>query len=152
MGISPLRAGVALGLALVVCGCQAPRKAPAGPLIVAPSHCTDISFPIYFEPRSSALTQEADRLIAVASDQARGCAVTGIIVVGLADAPGSPDANLELSKRRANAVTSELARRGFTNVEFREGAVGALDASTSAGAHRPLRRRADVSIHLANRP
>jgi outer membrane protein OmpA-like peptidoglycan-associated protein len=78
--------------------------------------------------------------------------VTGIVVVGLADAPGSPDANLELSKRRASAVTSELARRGFTNVEFREAAVGAAGASTPAGADRPLRRRADVSIHLASKP
>ncbi|HEY1448384.1 MAG TPA: OmpA family protein, partial [Caulobacteraceae bacterium] len=137
---------------LAICGCQEPRKTPAGPLIVAPSHCADINFPIYFEPRSSAVTQEADQLVAAARDQARGCAVTGIVVVGLADAPGSPDANLELSKRRASAVTSELARRGFTNVEFREAAVGAAGASTPAGADRPLRRRADVSIHLASKP
>jgi outer membrane protein OmpA-like peptidoglycan-associated protein len=94
------------------------------------------------------VTQEADRLISAARDQARGCHVTGIVVVGLADAPGSPDANLELSRRRANAVTAALHRRWFPNAEFREGAVGAAGASTAAGADRPLRRRADVSIHL----
>jgi outer membrane protein OmpA-like peptidoglycan-associated protein len=140
-----------LGLAAVIAGCQNTHRAPGAPLIQAPPNCVDINFPIYFEPRSSAVTREADRLIIAARDQARDCQVTGIVVVGLADAPGSPDANLNLSRRRANAVTAELHRRGFTTVEFRETAAGAVGASTAGGASKPLRRRADVSIHLMAR-
>ncbi len=142
----------ALCLVLALCGCQSVQRRPVGPLIQAPQNCVDVNFPIYFEPRSATVTQEADRLITAARDQARGCQVTGIVVVGLADAPGSPDANLQLSRRRANAVTAALHRRWFPNAEFREGAVGAAGASTAAGADRPLRRRADVSIHLVARP
>jgi outer membrane protein OmpA-like peptidoglycan-associated protein len=143
-------AGLCLLLALG--GCQSAPTRPVGPLIQAPRNCVDVDFPIYFEPRSATVTRQADRLIVAARDQARGCRVTGIVVVGLADAPGSPGANLELSRRRANAVTAALHRRWFPNAEFREGAVGAAGASTATGADRPLRRRADVSIHLAPRP
>lgn len=139
----------ALCVMLALCACQSANRRPVGPLIQAPQNCVDINFPIYFEPRSAAVTREADRLISAAREQARGCHVTGIVVVGLADAPGSPGANLELSRRRANAVTAALHRRWFPNAEFREGAVGAAGASTTAGTDRPLRRRADVSIHLA---
>lgn len=139
----------ALCLVLALCGCQSVQRRPARALIQAPQNCVDINFPIYFEPRSAAVTREADRLIAAARGQALGCQVTGIVVIGLADAPGSPGANLELSSRRAKAVAAELHRRGFTDAEFREAAVGAAGASTAAGADRPLRRRADVSIHLA---
>jgi len=140
---------VALCVVLALCGCQSVQRRPVRALIQAPQNCTDINFPIYFEPRSATVTREADRLIAAAKNQAVGCAVRGIVVVGLADAPGSPGANLALSLRRAKAVAAELHKHGFTEAEFREAAVGAAGASTSTGADRPLRRRADVSIHLA---
>jgi outer membrane protein OmpA-like peptidoglycan-associated protein len=134
-------------LSLALFACQTPSHHPAR-LIQAPVSCTDINFPIYFEPRSYAITREADRLVMAAREQAKGCAVIGIVVVGLADAPGSPDANLQLSRRRAQAVAAVLHKRGFTQAEFREGAMGSMGAATAAGADRPLRRRADVSIHL----
>lgn len=134
-------------LSLALFACQTTSHRPVR-LIQAPVNCTDINFPIYFEPRSYAVTREADRLVLAAHDQARGCAVTGIVVIGLADAPGSPDANLQLSRRRAEAVAAELHKRGFTQAEFREAALGAAGAATAAGTDRPLRRRADVSIHL----
>jgi outer membrane protein OmpA-like peptidoglycan-associated protein len=136
-------------MALALAACQDMHKQrPVRSMIQAPASCTDINLSIYFEPNSAAITHEADRLVAAAREQARNCAVTGIVVLGLADAPGSLGANLELSKRRAGAVADELHKRGFTNAEFREGAAGAAGASTAAGADRPLRRRADVSIHL----
>lgn len=154
MGIRISRTGGALSLcfALATGACQSTHGRVAGPLIVAPASCADINFPIYFEPGSADVTREADHLIGAAREQARGCEVTGIVVVGLADAPGSPDANLKLSRRRANAVTQVLHSRGFNTVEFRETAMGAAGASTAAGADRPLRRRADVSIHLIAKP
>jgi outer membrane protein OmpA-like peptidoglycan-associated protein len=144
---------VALTVAAALGGCQHRRaETAARPLIQAPLECGDVNFPIYFEPRSAAITREADQLILAAQARSRGCEVTGIVVVGLADAPGGADANLDLSRRRANAVTRELHRRGFTTVEFREKAAGSVGAATDSGAARPLRRRADVSIHLMNPP
>ena len=144
-------AGMAI-TSIALAGCQTTPKANSGrPLIEAPATCTDFTFPIYFEPRSAEITPEAEKLFAAAQTRARGCDVTGIAVVGLADAPGTVNANLELSKHRVGSVTSALQRHGFTNVEFRAKAAGETDAITNSGDSKPLRRRADVSIHLANR-
>jgi outer membrane protein OmpA-like peptidoglycan-associated protein len=141
-----------LALSAALGGCQNERRAAAAPLIQAPPDCVDINFPIYFEPRSAAITREAGQLITIAGTRSRGCDVTGIVVVGLADVHGAPGANLELSRRRADAVTHALHRSGFTTVQFRESAVGVAGAETAAGDARPLRRRVEVSIHLMNRP
>ena len=138
------------GLALAAC--QTSRTHYVGPLIAHAANCSDIAFPIYFEPDSAAVTPAAEQLIASAHDRASGCKVLGIDVLGLADAAGAPDANLMLSQRRAEAVTRTLRRHGFAGAVVNQGAVGAINAVTASGAERPLRRRADVSIHLTSAP
>ena len=85
----------AVALAAAIGGCQNKPARAAGPLILAPPDCGDINFPIYFEPRSAAVTREAAELINVAGARSRGCDVTGIVVIGLADARGAPGANLD---------------------------------------------------------
>lgn len=154
MGIEAKTVVAAMAVTLAAAaigGCQNKPARAARPLIQAPPDCVDINFPIYFEPRSAAITREAGQLFGLAGERSRGCDVTGIVVIGLADARGAAGANLELSKRRADAVTRELHRRGFTTVEFREKAIGVAGAETQGGDARPLRRRVDVSIHLMNR-
>ena len=141
----------ALCVALALTGCQTSRARYSGPLIARPANCVDIDFPIYFEGGSASVTREADRRIVDASQRANGCRVTGIDVMGLADAPGAPEVNYLLSQRRAKAVAEALRRRGFRAVEPNEGAAGAINATAASGAERPLRRRADVAIHLAPR-
>lgn len=137
----------ALGGALLA-GCHtAPARKPA-PVIVAPSVCADFTVSIYFEPRSAAVTAEARSVIDLALRQSRGCRVTGVQVLGLADAPGDPDANLALSKARAASVAKVLAHRGLTTVEFQLAAAGDAGAQTRSGEARPLRRRADVQFHF----
>ena len=137
-------------LAGALAGCQTTRKPYHGPLIARPEACADIAFPIYFEPDSAAVTREAERMIADAHNRVGSCTVTRIDVMGLASAPGAPDANLLLSQRRAQAVSEALRRHGFGAVEPNEMAAGDINAVAASGAHRPLRRRADVSIHLAS--
>lgn len=147
-GLAILTAGLA-----AIGGCQSTSKpAPKGPLIEAPATCVDFAISIYFEPRSAAITHEAGQLISAAFDQTRGCDVTGVRVVGLADAPGSPDANLELSRRRAEAVTHAFHHRGLNTVEFQTTAAGEVGAQNALGQAGPLRRRAEVTFHLAPRP
>lgn len=143
--------GLILIAGMALAGCQTAPKQQV-PLVAPPVVCNDINFPIYFEPGSAAITREAAQLISAARDRAQGCRTTGIVVVGLADARGAPGANLALSKERANSVSRALAGSGFLNVEFSEAAAGASGAATKSGADKPLRRRADVSIHLAAPP
>jgi len=150
VGLRLSRSGTLLALVagLALSACQTPRAHYAGPLIAPATNCSDIAFPIYFEPDSAAVTPAAEELIVSAHDRASGCRVLSIDVLGLADAAGAPGANLILSQRRAEAVSRALRRHGFAGVTVNQGAAGAINAVTASGAERPLRRRSDVSIHL----
>lgn len=69
-----------------------------------------------------------------------------IVVIGHADAVGTPEYNLILSQRRARAVADALAAHGVDSSRITVGAVGATEP---AGAAREQRRR--VEIRLAAR-
>lgn len=108
--------------------------------------CEDFTVSIYFDQGAYRLTREAKDVLDTAGSRARGCAIGVVDVVGLADAVGDPDANLQLSERRAASVTRALNRLGFKDV--RVSAAGESGAQTQRGADKPLRRRADVLVHL----
>lgn len=139
------------GLTLLA-GCQDDRP-PAqrfhGPLIASPVRCADFDQAVYFEPGQAQITRQADNSITAALARARRCRVTGVSIVGLADAPGSPDANLALSQRRADAARAELHRKGLDTVDIDTKAVGSAVAQTAEGQARPLRRRAVLTFHLS---
>ena len=153
-----LRAGavaaVAAGVALVA-GCQTakpPAFAGKGPLIQSASSCADFTQAIYFEAGEATVTGPADRLLNLAAARSRSCAVTGVAIVGLADAPGELATNLALSQRRADAVKAALHRHGFDKVEIQTTAAGDAGAQTASGQNRPVRRRADITFHLVPPP
>lgn len=143
IGIS---ASVALTVALSGCAGLGGRE-----LVEAPPRCVETAVPVYFEPGSHDLTDEGRTLLAQAASEARGCLIDRVVVVGLADAAGEPAANLELSKRRAHAVTATLAALGLPAAEFRLSASGDQGAVTDAGAE-PLRRRVDVILQMRPQP
>ena len=145
-------AALVLGCAALLAACQSaqpPARVAKGPLIVAPSPCADFTQSLYFEAGEATLTAQAQRLLAAAATRAHGCAVTGVDIVGLADAPGDAAANLELSRRRGDAVRAALHRRGFNKVDIKVAAGGDVGAETASGQAKPVRRRADVDFHLA---
>ena len=108
---------------------------------MAPS-CEDFSVQIYFESRSAQLTDEARSVLKGADALATGCKVASVRVLGLADAVGAPDANLALSKQRAEVVTRALDKMGYSNVAFDVGAAG------DAGAMRKLIILAAIAASL----
>ncbi|HEX7761906.1 MAG TPA: OmpA family protein [Caulobacteraceae bacterium] len=145
--------GAALGAVLaaaLLAGCESLPKMHM-PMILSPPACADFSIAIYFEPTSAVVTPEALALIRSAAGHARRCQVQGIDVVGLADAPGASAFNLQLSKDRAAAVIAALAARRLEHVDINTAALGDEDAQTRGGELRPLRRRVNVSFHLAPR-
>jgi peptidoglycan-associated lipoprotein len=140
----------AVGALAAVAGCQsAPKPRAEGSVIQAPPACGDFTVSIYFESYSATITPQAKQVIAAATRRTRSCDVTGVRVTGLADSPGTPGANLVLSKQRADAVTLALHERGIDKVAFLVAAAGDVGAQTPAGQARPLRRRAVVEFHLA---
>ena len=139
-----------LGLVLGLSACASVKSA-RDRIVRAPARCVDQTVQIYFEPDSAAVTQEGRAVLKVAAADSRGCKVAGIDVLGLADAAGAPEANLELSKRRAQAVTEALTAAGLPAAEFKLAAAGQAGAVDSRGDPRLLRRRADVVLHLSSR-
>ena len=105
--------------------------------------CEDITFPVYFQERSDALTPPALQMLAMAADKARACRVAGVEVVGLAD---QRDASPELSQLRAENVSRALMARGIAVP--RTDALGIVSTRTRDGRTQPMERRTEVVIHL----
>jgi outer membrane protein OmpA-like peptidoglycan-associated protein len=120
-------------------------------VVRAPQACHDQTVQIYFEPESAEVTAEGRAVIGAAATSAKGCVVRTVQVVGLADAVGSPTANLQLSKERARSVSAVLAEAGLPPAEFQLAAAGSQGAVTTEGTAKPLRRRADVILRLTPR-
>ena len=147
LGTANIAIVLVLGLGLGGCGTM-----PTGRdrIVRAAPHCVDQTVQIYFEPESAEVTKEGRAVLSAAAAQARPCKVTSVDVLGLADSVGgAADSNLELSKRRAEAVTAALSAAGLPAAEFKITAVGEKGSTTADGRSRPLRRRADIVVHLA---
>lgn len=141
-------ASVAVAAVLGSAGCATVQQARAR-LVRAPARCVDQTVAIYFAPDQAELTPEGRMVIAQAASTARACKVTSIEVLGLADSAGQPGANLELSRKRAQSVTAALTANGLPAADFKMTAAGQAGATTAGGQAAPLRRRADVTLHLA---
>jgi peptidoglycan-associated lipoprotein len=142
----------AVGAGLMLAGCaSAPWSPTRASIEVAPASCADFQVSIYFERDEDQVTREARSVLASAKTMAKGCVVEKVRVVGLADAVGTPDVNLELSRRRAVSVTKALTRAGFSQVEFDVAARGDAGSVNRDGESAPLRRRADIFLDLSTR-
>jgi outer membrane protein OmpA-like peptidoglycan-associated protein len=134
--------------ALAASGCANVRERVTRDQIVAAPTCQDMTFPIYFETGSASLTPPAKQLIRDTAADAKRCTIREVLVVGLADADGSTNRNLQLSQQRAQRVAIELAAQGFPTATFETDAAGEAGAVTPTGAPEPLRRRAEVVVRL----
>ena len=132
----------------LLAGCATAGKTRDSIVKAAPA-CEDVTVQVYFEADSAEVTKEGKAVLGQAAGLAKGCTVDRVRVLGLADAVGAPDANLELSKKRAAAVTRALADTGLPAAEFDLAAAGQAGAVTTDGEARPLRRRADVTVELS---
>jgi len=142
----PLTTLIALATGLAACSSMPMSRAH---IVKAAPRCVDQTVQIYFEPGAAEVTKEGRAVLAAAAAQSRTCKVASVEILGLADATGAPDANLELSKRRAQSVTAALAAVGLPAGEFKVAAAGQTGATTPDGKAQPLRRRADVVLHLS---
>lgn len=136
----------ALVLAMTaVAGCGTLQPEPyKGPVVAMPNPCADLTASIYFARDSAALNRDARAVLRGAAAQAESCNFREVEVFGLSDSLGAPAANVALSRRRAETVTTELAQLGFSEVTFKLVAAGATGAVTPAGEVQPLRRRVDI--------
>ena len=116
------------------------------PTPVAVGPCADQDLSIYFADNSAELTGPARDVIADAGHRAARCTVSEVEVVGLADYRGPPQPNLELSRKRAEAVASALEKAGLPTPRFEVTAAGEAGAIASPGVAEPMHRKAEVLI------
>ena len=104
----------ALGAALAVAGCAlTPGVRDRSAVVVEPNACTPQRFDVYFRDGEAGLTDAARHAIGLTATQLQGCEIRKVNVIGLTDARGGPTANLDLSERRALAVTEALEAAGW---------------------------------------
>ena len=142
------RTFVAFFVGTLVAGCASDREAQRAALVAPVVACGDSSFPIYFESGQATLTAAALQALKYEASKAKNCAVSEVLVLGLADADGSAQRNMALSRARATQVASALAAEGLPAPTFDLEAAGAAGAVTPAGTPEPLRRRAEVVIRM----
>jgi peptidoglycan-associated lipoprotein len=128
--------------ALAIAGCAQVQKVGH---IVTPG-CQDASLSLYFESGSDALTDAGAQIVTVTAKRLKSCTVKELRLTGLADAAGSPAANIELSQRRADHVLAAFVRAGLPTPKYNLVAAGDQGAVKVAGVVEPLRRRVDVTV------
>jgi len=143
---------LALGAALAVAGCAlTPGVRDRSAVVVEPNPCTPQRFDVYFRDGEAGLTDAARHAIGLTATQLQGCEIRKVNVVGLTDARGGPTANLDLSERRALAVTEALEAAGWPSPVFSLIVAGESGSVTAEGASEPMRRRTEVLVDAAPR-
>ena len=141
-----------LGAGLVLAGCAlAPGMRDRSELVSEPEACAPQRFDIYFRDGEAGLTDAARHAIGLTATQLQGCDIRAVQVVGLADARGGPNANLDLSERRALAVAEALTAAGWPSPAFNLVVAGESGSTTAEGAREPMRRRTEVLVDAAPR-
>lgn len=106
-----------------------------------------VRFLLYFESESVRLTPESQRLLPQVVAAAKARDSRDISVVGHTDRAGSPEYNLELSRRRAASVRTQLTRAGLPAESMELTSHGSANPLIeSKSPHEPRNRRVEVTV------
>lgn len=131
-------------VATALAGCAGVNR-----LVRVYSPCRDTSVTLYFESASDQPTESGGQVIAATAKHLRRCGVSEVLLRGLADPVGSPDENLQLSKRRAEHVLDAFVAAGLPVPHYTLAASGEQGAAAVGGIVTPVRRRVDVTVLMA---
>jgi outer membrane protein OmpA-like peptidoglycan-associated protein len=129
----------------------APRPAPQA---ATPAQAEAAKFLVFFDWDKATLTPEARRIIASAADEYKKTGSTRIVATGHTDLSGSPQYNLRLSERRADAVKAELVRLGVPATVITTIGKGEEDplVPTKDGVREAQNRRVEIVIPRPPKP
>jgi len=125
-----------------------PPSPPAPTPVVAPSPAPARSYLVFFDWDKATLTDRARQIIKEAADNSTHVQYTQIEVNGYTDTSGTPQYNMGLSVRRANAVAAELVRDGVPRNVISIHGFGEthLLVPTGPGVREPQNRRVEIII------
>ena len=116
--------------------------------MAAPAPAPSRSYLVFFDWDKAALTDRARQIIKEAADNSTHVQYTRIGVNGYTDTSGTPQYNMGLSIRRANAVAGELVSDGVPRSAISIQGFGEthLLVPTGAGVREPQNRRVEIII------
>jgi outer membrane protein OmpA-like peptidoglycan-associated protein len=121
---------------------------PPPPAVVAPAPAPSRSYLVFFDWDKSTLTDRARGIIKEAAVNSTKVQYTKIQVNGYTDTSGSPQYNMGLSIRRAQAVAAELVKDGVPKAAIAIQGFGQthLLVPTADGVREPQNRRVEIII------
>lgn len=140
------------GIFVILLAAEAPAAAnlpcPNGRTIPAGQPCPPAPWQLHFDWNSTALTPEDAYMLDPAVEAYRHLEYRGIVITGHADGSGPAPYNLDLSRRRAEAVRAEFVRRGIPAGEIRIAAEGEAHpvGAPSDGVRGPRNRRVEIVL------
>lgn len=141
-----IRATLAAPLACLLAACASPD--PAVKTAAAPvdaSSCHSGSFDIYFGEWDASLSDASREMLATAQKKFAGCVIENVRIVGMADASGDYNSNMEISDRRARVVADALNEGGWPKSKLELRSAGE-EGATVDGVQQPMRRLARVTV------
>jgi OmpA-OmpF porin, OOP family len=121
---------------------------PPPPAAAVPAQAPARSYLVFFDWDKATLTDRARQIIKEAADNSTRVQYTRIEVNGYTDTSGTPQYNMGLSIRRANAVKAELMRDGVPATAITTQGFGEthLLVPTGPGVREPQNRRVEIII------
>ncbi|HSU07445.1 MAG TPA: OmpA family protein [Acetobacteraceae bacterium] len=125
----------------------APPPPPPAP-VAAPAPAPARSYLVFFDWDKATLTDRARQIIREAAENSTHVQYTQLEVNGYTDTSGTPQYNMGLSIRRANAVAAELVRDGVPRNAIAIHGFGEthLLVPTGPGVREPQNRRVEIII------
>jgi len=105
-----------------------------------------MTYTLYFEFGSENLTAESSRTLETILSEVATRAAAEILLVGHSDAPGTPEANLALSVRRAEAMRDLVVARGVPAGIVTATGVGDADPEVSSDVEEARNRRVEITV------
>ena len=141
---------VALVAGLLLAGCAAVEKVrhhqPAATAAAAPA-CGARDINVYFEGQTADITSEAKEVIDLMARSLDGCRIDHVRIVGFTDEGGLVEANDELSRQRALAMSAYLEEHyRWPHDSMEKRAAGERGAVNDQGEVAPMRRRARIVV------
>ncbi|QXQ06454.1 autotransporter domain-containing protein [Sphingosinicellaceae bacterium] len=134
-----------------------PPPAPVAPAPLPPcppAAVTPGPFLVFFDWDKSVITPEAAAVLDRAAEQYTATGQTTVQLAGHADKSGSPDYNVGLSQRRADAVKTYMATKGVPDGSMTTEAFGESRplVDTADGVREPQNRRVQITFGGASAP
>jgi len=125
-----------------------PTPLPPPVPLAAPAPAAARSYLVFFDWDKATLTDRARQIIREAAANSTHVQYTRIEVNGHTDTSGTPDYNMGLSFRRANAVAGELMRNGVPRgaIAIRGFGQTLLLVPTGPGVREPQNRRVEIIV------